>query len=613
MTSARTLLGRSSLIAIGALSSRVTGFVRTAAIGAALGAGLVGDAYTTAVMLPGIVYEILLGGIGTAVLVPLLNQAKADQDGGREFAQRLISFATLAFGIAALAATAAMPLLIPLLGGTATAGESADLTTAFSMFTVPALLFYGIGSVATAILNARGAFALPAWSPACNNLTLIVVALLLIAFPANDFDDFRVLLVGGATLLGAALQAAVLIPALRKAGVPWKWRPSLRGFGLRRLSKTILWVTAYVAAGQVGLVVIIGLVRAAAAHGGPGPLIYNNAWVLLMMAYGVLALPVITALAPDLSEDAAQAEAKTASRFRTGLRVLVMITLPAVAAMIVLGEPIAIVLFQWGEYTHADAVATGTVIAAAGLALIPYAVSQLQFFAFLAIGDARTPAVIMMWSTAARVALCVAAYAVVPADYVAASVMAVNAVTSVLMVALAAPVLRRKLGEYEVSASKYLRPIGSAVVTAVVGFGIWWATGTLVHDPKTASFLTLGLFSPVLVAAFIPTIKAFRKDRAKSLREGTRRPPGGRLGAYSGSSADLILRLMSRLSALRARRCSSGRSSPVSFSTAEATMSTSVASVLAILSPGTDSVASREVSALIRSACVPWNPDGLGL
>jgi len=356
MTSARTLLGRSSLIAVGALSSRVTGFIRTAAIGAALGAGLVGDAYTTAVMLPGIVYEILLGGIGTAVLVPLLNQAKANhQDGGREFAQRLLSFAAVAFGLAALVATAAVPLLIPLLGGTATRGESANLTTAFAMFTVPAVFFYGIGAVATAILNARGTFALPAWSPACNNLTLITAALVLIAFPANDFGDLRTILLGGATLIGAALQALILIPAMRKAGVPWRWKPSLRGFGLRRLSKTILWVTAYVAAGQLGLLVILGLIRAAAAEGGPGPLMYNNAWVLLMMAYGILALPVITALTPELSKPNQPASVAAVNQYRHGLRLLLMLTTPAVAAMIALAEPIAVVLFQWGDYTNAAA------------------------------------------------------------------------------------------------------------------------------------------------------------------------------------------------------------------------------------------------------------------
>ncbi|PRY61684.1 murein biosynthesis integral membrane protein MurJ [Glycomyces artemisiae] len=510
MTSARTLLGRSSLIAVGALSSRITGFIRTAAIGAALGAGLVGDAYTTAVMLPGIVYEILLGGIGTAVLVPLLNQARANhQDGGREFAQRLFSFAAVAFGLAALVATAAVPLLIPLLGGSATHGESANLTTAFAMFTVPAVFFYGIGAVATAILNARGTFTLPAWSPACNNLTLITAALALIAFPASDFGDLRTILLGGATLIGAALQALILIPAMRKAGVPWRWKPSLRGFGLRKLSKTILWVTAYVAAGQLGLLVILGLIRAAAAEGGPGPLIYNNAWVLLMMAYGILALPVITALTPELSKRIRPDSTKTANEYQRGVRLLLMLTAPAVAAMIALAEPIAVVLFEWSDYTHSAALATGPVIAAAGLALIPYSISQLQFFTFLAIGDARTPALIVIWSTIIRVALSLAVFALVPAAHLAAVLMLVNAIAYTIVSVASAHVLHRLLAaRHIVAIESLIKWSGGIAVLLVFAFATEWAASVLVTTPRTAALLTLIGCAPVFATTYLLAFRA---------------------------------------------------------------------------------------------------------
>lgn len=519
MTSARTLLGRSSLIAVGALSSRVTGFIRTAAIGAALGAGLVGDAYTTAVMLPGIVYEILLGGIGTAVLVPLLNQAKATHgDGGREFAQRLLSFATVAFGLAALAATAAVPLLIPLLGGTATHGESANLTTAFAMFTVPAVFFYGIGAVATAILNARGTFALPAWSPACNNLTLITAALLLIALPADDFGDLRTMLLGGATLIGAALQAMILIPAMRKAGVPWRWKPSLRGFGLRSLAKTILWVTVYVTAGQLGLLVILGLIRAAAAEGGPGPLIYNNAWVLLMVAYGVLALPVITALTPELSKPNQPVSVATANQYRHGLRLLLMLTTPAVAAMIALAEPIAVVLFEWGDYTHAAALTTAQVIAAAGLALIPYSISQLQLFTFLAIGDARTPAQIMIWSTVLRVALCLGAYAFMPSKHLAAVLMLVTAIAYTVVSVVSELMFHRQVAaRHTVTIGPLIRWSCGIAALFVFAFATRWVAAGLVATPKTAALLTLIVCAPFSAVAYLAAFRTSLKHSHTNL------------------------------------------------------------------------------------------------
>ena len=97
----------SAVMAVGSLVSRGTGFLRTLVITAALGGALVGDAYTTAQILPGMVYEFLLGGILTSVLVPVLvRRRKADADGGQAYTQRLLTLAVLALGGAALLAVA---------------------------------------------------------------------------------------------------------------------------------------------------------------------------------------------------------------------------------------------------------------------------------------------------------------------------------------------------------------------------------------------------------------------------------------------------------------------------------------------------------------------------
>ncbi|MEV6523439.1 lipid II flippase MurJ [Longispora sp. NPDC051575] len=82
---------KSAGMAVGALVSRLTGFVRTAIIGAAIGAGLVGDAYATATMLPGIVYEVLVGGTIASIVVSLLVRARAQPDGGRAYTDRLLT------------------------------------------------------------------------------------------------------------------------------------------------------------------------------------------------------------------------------------------------------------------------------------------------------------------------------------------------------------------------------------------------------------------------------------------------------------------------------------------------------------------------------------------
>ena len=87
-------------MAIGSLVSRGTGFLRTVVIGAALGGSPIGNAYTTANILPGMVYELLLGGVLASVLIPVLVRAPQERrrTGGEAYAQRLLTLAVLALG-----------------------------------------------------------------------------------------------------------------------------------------------------------------------------------------------------------------------------------------------------------------------------------------------------------------------------------------------------------------------------------------------------------------------------------------------------------------------------------------------------------------------------------
>ena len=98
-------------MAVGSLVSRLIGFVRNALIGMALGQA-VGNAYTSAQFLPGQIYELLLGGILSSVLIPLLvRRRKSDPDGGQEFTQKLLTFAMVALGVATLLVVVAAPLI----------------------------------------------------------------------------------------------------------------------------------------------------------------------------------------------------------------------------------------------------------------------------------------------------------------------------------------------------------------------------------------------------------------------------------------------------------------------------------------------------------------------
>ena len=164
-------------MAVASLVSRITGFLRQIALVAVLIVGVITDSYTVSNTLPLIVYELLLGGVLSSVMVPLLVRAQTeDADGGEAFTRRLLTMAALALLLATAAAMAAAPLLTRLyLGSDETSKADPQLATVLAYLLLPQIFFYGIGALLGAILNSRGAFGAFAWAPVLNNLVVLVV------------------------------------------------------------------------------------------------------------------------------------------------------------------------------------------------------------------------------------------------------------------------------------------------------------------------------------------------------------------------------------------------------------------------------------------------------
>ena len=168
----RGLLANSGSMAVASLASRITGVVRTILLLAALGVGTVGIAYNSGNNLPNMVYELLLGGVLSSVLIPLLVHAQAqDDDEGVAYTQRLLSIATAALGVMTLLATLAAPWIA---AAFAPAGPRRELTSIFATLLLPEIFFYGLGAMFIAVLNIRHVYKPGAWSPVLNNVIMIV-------------------------------------------------------------------------------------------------------------------------------------------------------------------------------------------------------------------------------------------------------------------------------------------------------------------------------------------------------------------------------------------------------------------------------------------------------
>ncbi|KXK60949.1 murein biosynthesis protein MurJ [Micromonospora rosaria] len=461
----------SAIMALGSLVSRGTGFIRNLMIGAALG-NLVGNVYTTAQFLPNQVYEFLLGGVLTSVLIPVLvRRSKSDPDRGQAYAQRLLTLAVLALAAAVAIAVIAAPVLTTLYAG----GNDDDYTglvTKLSWLMLPMLFFTGLSALIAAVLNTRGHFAAPMWAPILNNLVVIgVFGLYIVIFGAEaltpgDLGWGQILLVGGGTLAGVAVQAIGLLPALRKVGFRWKPRFDFGKLGLAELARLGGWMFCYVAVNQLGLFVVVNLLTRAAGEDSAGLLIYNNVFLLLMMAHGIIAVSIITALMPRMSAAAADGRFHdlTADLSR-GTRMVTAVLAPIAVCYAVLAAPISVVVFRYGAFTGENAVATSTVLLVAAIGLVPFAISQLFIFAFYALPDTRTPALVNIPVVALRVLLQVGLYLAFSATFAAAGMMLGNAVSYVAAAIFSAMLLRPRVGRIGLGA--ITRTMGKVVVAAL--------------------------------------------------------------------------------------------------------------------------------------------------
>jgi len=482
-----SVLRHSAVMAAGSLVSRLTGFLRTAVIAAALGSTVIGDAYTTAQFVPGMVYELLLGGILASVVVPLLVRARTqDPDRGDAYAHRLLSLAVLSLAVTTLLAVVAAPLLTAVLAGSDSSPATRSLMTTLGYLILPTIFFYGLAALLAAVLNTRGHFAAPMWAPILNNVVVIGAFVLYIALyhgkalRPEDMDRGQIALIGIGTLLGIVIQTIGLWPALRRVGFRWRWRSDFRALGLRELVHLGGWAFAYVVVSQLGLLVLIRLANEASANGEAGPLIFNNTYLLMMMAHGIIAVSIITALLPRMSAAAAQARwSDYTDDLSRGTRMSAVVLAPISVCYAVLALPIARVLFEHGQFTRENAVDTAPVLLMAAIALVPFSVSQLYTFAFYALPDTRTPALINLPVVGVRIGLQVWFAYALGAAFLAAGLMLGNAVSFVLAAAVSGILLRRRVGP--IGLRRILVTFGKALAASLGAAAVGLAVGYVMH------------------------------------------------------------------------------------------------------------------------------------
>jgi putative peptidoglycan lipid II flippase len=468
-----SLAKASGSMAIATLVSRVTGFVWKVLLAWAVGLAAVNGAFTVANTLPNIIYELLLGGVLSSVVVPLLVRAQDDRDGGREYTDRLLTVGMVFLAITTVLAIAAAPLFTSLFVDDSTGKSNSGLATAFAYLLLPEIFFYGLFALLQAVLNAKHLFGPGAWAPVLNNVVVCLTIGLYMVLPGDisldpvRMGDPKLLTLGLGTTLGIVLQALVLIPPLIRSGYRFRWRWGLDA-RLREFGGLAGWMLLYVGVSQIGLVVGTRVLTAGDAG---GPAIYANAWLLLQLPYGVIGVSLLTAILPRMSKAAADNDIpRLVGDLSMGSRLSTVLLGPLSAALSVAGVSVGLALFSLGKGGTEDAARLGLSLGASAFGLLPYALVMLQMRVFYAMKDSRTPTLIMVLMTAVKVPLLFMCSSTLAANDVVVGVMMVNSLTFVVGAVAGQMWLWVRLGNLQTK--RVLRTIAVTTVASGIAMGV---------------------------------------------------------------------------------------------------------------------------------------------
>lgn len=385
-------------VAAGTAMSRITGLIRIVIFGIVIGQTALADAFDAANNAPNAVYELLIGGVLSASLVPLFTQYLEDDD--HDATDSIISVTLVALVVCTALAMLAAPLIFHIFSlNPATNIDIVQFRHAGTLLTrifLVQIFFYGLSALASALLNARRRFFAAAWSPVLANCVTIGFLLLI---PLTTIDDppslldvlnrpvFKWLLGLGSTA-GVGAMAITMFIAVRRSGIALRFKPHLAHPAVRRLISLSLWTFGYVAANQLALVVIKNL----ASPGSGNVDAYSKAMILLQLPYGLLAVSIATTFVPDLARFVTRNDLAGFSEHMTrGVRLTALFTFPAAAGLLVLSRPIIGLVLQHGNFSATASDNTSRALQGLAIGLIGFSLYLFALRGFYAHNDTRTP------------------------------------------------------------------------------------------------------------------------------------------------------------------------------------------------------------------------------
>lgn len=403
--SGQAMARNSALMASGTVVSRVTGIGRDIAMTAALGFYLVSDAYSLGNSLPTVVYILVVGGALNAVFIPqLVRRMKDDADDGKAYADRLLTITATVLLVLSVLAVVAAPWIVDLYTPADYPTAEYDLAVAFARLFLPQIFFYGLYTMLSQVLNARGHFAMPTFAPIANNVIAIATFVIFIVIAGTSaaadgaLTTEQVLLLGIGTTLGVVVQAVILIPVLLRSGYMWTPRFDWRDSGLGKAGRLAAWTVALVLVNQVTYVFIMRLAAQANVNAANSDMVaagittYQKAHLVFMLPHSVITISIVTALLPTLSRIAHSGLlSDVGHEVARAMRIVAVLIVPIAAILAVNGAAISVLLFGYGAALPQQAAVMGVIVTVFMTGLPAFTLFYVLLRGFYALEDTRTP------------------------------------------------------------------------------------------------------------------------------------------------------------------------------------------------------------------------------
>lgn len=393
-----SLFKAASTISVLTLASRVTGLLREFLIAAAFGASAMTDAFNVAFRIPNLFRRLFAEGAFSQAFVPALAHSKERE--GFEPTKRLIDSVATILAWALLLTCAIGVIAAPVLVWALASGFQRDprhfeIAVLLTRFMFPYIGFMSLVALAAGILNTWKKFAVPAATPVLLNVCVILAAWLLAPrLQAAGIEPIYALAVG--VMVGGALQLGVQIPALRKlgllprVGLGWsRLKEAWHDEGMRSVLRTMAPALLGVGVAQISLLINTQIASWLPA-GSVSWLSYADRLMefptaMLGVALGVVLMPQLA------SAKAADDPDRYSAMLDWGLRLVLLLSVPAAVALLVFSGPLVATLFHYGAFTDADVRQVSLALAGYGVGLLGLVAIKVLAPGYYASRDMRTP------------------------------------------------------------------------------------------------------------------------------------------------------------------------------------------------------------------------------